>query len=338
MRGSRRASGVAVAAITVLTAPVAMAASGHHVVFSIEPAQIDESSSLVVSSTHPGLVYTANDSGDAATVYVLDDSTGALVGTTSIAGVYPLDIEAMTTGGDGSLIVADIGDNAEDRADVTVYRIDEPGAGTHTVTAESVRLAYATGPHNAEAVVYNDASGRLYIVTKEVAGAHVYRSPPDVFSRRHAVMKSVAPAPAIATDAALLPDGRVAVVRTYFSAYFYTFPGWHEIAERGLPNQRQGESVAVPPDGDALWIGSEGEHSRVLAVSVPSLASPTPPPPTTSAPTTTPSGDGGSTATPDQQTQLLQSRALAVGGAALGLLVLVAVVIAVRWHRHPHID
>jgi hypothetical protein len=345
MRASRRAASAAVAAaIAVLALAPALAAAdpGPNVVFSIQPLEIDESSSLVVSSTHPGLVYTANDSGDSATVYVLDDRTGELVGSTSIEGVDPLDIEAMTLDGSGGLIVADIGDNNAERSHTTVYRIDEPDVGTHTVSAEAVRVTYAKGPRNAEAVLYNPDSGRLYIVSKELSAAHVYRSAPSFFDRQHAVMHAVAPAPAIATDAALLPGGDVAVIRTYFSAYFYTFPGWHELGQRSLPNQRQGESIAALRRPGLLWIGSEGEHSRVIEVKVPDLTPPTTTPPTTATPpTATQSSAGpspGAVRAQNEHREQLKSRAVLIGAGALVLLGLAVAIIAVRWHRHPRVD
>src|SRR5205085_3431861 len=85
--------------------PGAGAVDRTHVVFHIDDGRITESSSLVVSAAHPGLVYTANDSGDGPFVYVLDRN-GGLVGTTTLAGVDPLDIEAMSCGIDGTLVVA----------------------------------------------------------------------------------------------------------------------------------------------------------------------------------------------------------------------------------------
>jgi hypothetical protein len=305
-------------------------------VFRIQPAEIDESSSLVVSQTHNGLVYTANDSGGSATVYVLDADTGQLVGSTSIEGVEPIDIEAMTPGADGSLIVADIGDNDSQRGYVTVYRIDQPGRGTHTVAADAVRLTYSNGPHNAESAVYDADTGRLFIVSKEFVPARVYRSPRDLFSHRQAVMKPVARGPVLATDAALLPTDDVAVIRTYAAAYFYTFPGWRLLGQRTLPNQPQGESVAVPPGGHLLWVGSEGVNSQVLAVTVPRLTRPSGP---TSAPPSTAAGstDDGAAAAENAHRDELKSRAVVVGGGALALLVVVAIIIAVRWHRHPHV-
>jgi DNA-binding beta-propeller fold protein YncE len=334
----RLAAAAAASALVAFALSVGGGASAHtdRLVFRIQPTEIVESSSLVVSQTHDGLVYTANDSGGSATVYVLDAGTGELVGSTSIEGVDPIDIEAMTTGADGSLIVADIGDNDNERAYVTVYRIEQPGRGAHTVTADAVRVTYSNGPHDAESAVYDVDTGRLFIVSKDGLPARVYRSPRDLFSHRQAVMRPVAAAPVLATDAALLPGGDVAVIRTYLAAYFYTFPGWRGLGDRALPSQPLGESLAVPPDGDQLWVGSEGVGSRVLAVAVPDLRRPGQS--TSAPPTTTPgSTDGGAAEAANEHRDELKSRAVLVGGGALALLAVVAVVIAVRWHRHPHV-
>jgi hypothetical protein len=329
--GRRAAALALVAAASISFAAPTAAAARHRVVFAIQPAEIDESSSLVVSTTHPGLVYTANDSGDSATVYALDDK-GALVGSTELAGVSPFDIEAMAAGSDGSLVVADVGDNARDRANTTVYRIDQPDRGTHVVTPDAVSVRLSTGPHDAEGALYDASSGRLFVVTKQLVGARVYRSPADVFSRDRAVMRPMAAAPAVATDATFIHDGSVAVIRGYFTAYFYSYPGWHKLADLALPAERQGESVAAARDGRHLWIGSEGEHSKVLAVSIPRLTTPTPPP---TQPTTAPPTSAGSAASDDADRDARKSRALLVGGVALALLVIVVVVVAVRYHRHP---
>jgi hypothetical protein len=334
MRGSRWLAVALSAGLVALASGGGAQARTDRLVFRIEPSEIDESSSLVVSETDPGLVYTANDSGGSATVYVLDGDTGDLVGSTSLAGIEPVDIEAMTPADKKSLIVADIGDNDDERAYTTVYRIDQPGRGTHAVSADSVQVTYATGPHNAEAAVYDVRTGRLFIVSKQTAGARVFRSPRDLFSHQQVVMKPVAPAPALATDAALLPGRDVAVVRTYFAAYFYAFPSWRPLGARELPPQQQGESVAVPAGGDQIWVGSEGVHSRVLAVPVPDLTrdrTPTSAPPASAGPSATSEAD-------EKHRDQVKSRAVLVGGGALGRLHLVAVLKPVGWNRHPHVD
>jgi hypothetical protein len=298
------------------------------VVFHIQSDQIDESSSLVVSTKHPHLVYTTNDSGDTPTVYVLDSRSGALVGTTTLEGVEAVDVEALASGDDGSLVVADIGDNDAVRDAIDAYRIPQPGRGTASVRPLGVTLTYQGGPRDAEGVLYDADSGRVFVVSKEYAEAHVYRSPPDVFDRPHASVVPVADAPDLATDATFLPGGEVVAIRTYFAVDFYRFPGWEHLATKVLPLQKQGESITAPPGGDELWIGSEGVNSAVLAIPISTSDLEPPTPPTTTAPSQPePSGD-------DEHREQLLNRAVVVGGAAGVLFVLVLVVGIVRYVRH----
>jgi hypothetical protein len=252
------------------------------VVFRIAAPRIDESSSLVHSTVHPGLFYTANDSGDGPVVYVLD-SSGRLVGTTTLQGVDPVDVEAMAAGSDGSLVVGDIGDNAASRPNVQIYRIVQPGAGGTTVLSEKVTLKYADGAHNAEAMVYDADTGRVFVVTKEPFGT-VYASPPDVFSLSTATLRPIAGGPTIATDATFLPGQRAVVVRTYEHAYVYSYPSWRLVTSFPLPPEKQGESITAVGTR-SVWVGSEGADSPVWAVPLPArvtrwAVTPTPPQPT----------------------------------------------------------
>lgn len=267
------------------TASYADPDSTGHRVFTIRSGEMAESSSLVVSTTHPGLAYTANDSGDAATIYVLDTSTGRVVGRTSLGGVEAIDVEALGGGADGSLVVADIGDNNGVRSSVAVYRIAQPGRGSHEVSADSVTLTYVDGPRDAEAVLYDAGSGRIFVISKQTFDASIYATPPAAFDRDRAVLRPVAPAPGGATDATFLPGGELAVVRTYVGAVVYRYPGWEALTSVGLPPQQQGESIAAPPGGRTIWVGSEGLRSDVLAVRLPALSpKPTPSTPPTRSP------------------------------------------------------
>jgi hypothetical protein len=239
------------------------------VLFTIAAPRITESSSLAVSTTYPGLIYTTNDSGDGANVYVLDRS-GALVGTTTLAGVDAVDIEAISAGADGSLVVGDIGDNDVERSSVQVYRIPQPGLGDHTVRPATVSLTYADGPRNAESLVYDAATGRVVIVSKELFG-HVYRTPPNVFSRSTATLTKVANGPMVATDATLLDGGRAVAVRTYHDAVIYHYPSFAFWTNLDLPRQQQGESIAAVPGRGVVYVGSEGVRSAVWSVPLPPL-------------------------------------------------------------------
>jgi len=241
-----------------------------HIAFHINVPWIKESSSLVVSSAHPGLVYTTNDSGDGPYVYVLDQ-LGNLVGTTTLAGVDPIDIEALSGGSDGSLVVADVGDNQAVRGSVDVYRIPQPIAGDHTVTPDKVTLTYADGARDAESVLYDVGSGAVLVVSKEADG-EVYSTPPRVFARSSATLRRIAPAPSGATDASWLPANGSVVVRTYLRAFVYRFPSWKLERVLMLPLMQQGESISrVPGRPGVVWAGTEGVGSPVWEVPLPKL-------------------------------------------------------------------
>ena len=263
--------------LAATSSPYAQAAWTHpgrareaHVIFRIGSPRINESSSLVVSTAHPRLVYTANDSGDGPFVYVLD-LHGRLVGTTTLAGVDPVDVEAMSGGSDGSLVVADIGDNHAVRGSVQIYRIPQPKAGDFTVAPEKVTLTYPDGPHNAESVLYDARTGRVFVVSKEV-DAHVYATRPDVFSSPTATLTRVTGAPTIATDATFLPGDRAVIVRTYDNAVVYRFPSWQMQTSFTLPIEQQGESISAVPGQASVWVGSEGVDSPVWDVPLDKVA------------------------------------------------------------------
>lgn len=270
---ARLAAGAAVFACGAVASAASaddMSPAATHIVFRIDAPEIHESSSLVVSTTHDGLVYTSNDSGDGPRVYALDRA-GRLVGTTTLAGVQAVDFEAMGATRDGSLVIGDIGDNDADRSSVQVYKIPQPRAGDHTVRPEKVTLRYADGARNAESMVYDSAEDAVLIITKELLG-HVYHSPPDVFDRGSATLKRGAAVASYATDASWLPQHGAIVVRGYSAARVYKYPSWRLLRFFDLPAQKQGESIAnVPGRPDVVWAGSEGADSAVWQVALPKL-------------------------------------------------------------------
>ena len=348
MKGPSRRGLMAMAAMGLLggmTLPAAVASpppvsgaadDGHRVLFTIASPLITESSSLAVSTAHPGLVYTTNDSGDSATVYALDASDGRLVGQTTLRGVTPVDIEALGIDR-GALVVGDIGDNDQLRESIVAYRIAQPGRGSAAVQPDAVTLTYRDGARDAESLLYDARTERLFVVSKGLAGARVYRTPPNVFGRGRAALTRDAAAPAIATDATFLSGHRYAVIRTYFSAVVYRFPSWQKVDSFDLPRQEQGESVTSPGGEDVIWIGSELENSEVLEVALPDLDPPAPSPTTSGSdsrrPTTTEivrtDAAGG------QELRTWAVRATQLAGAGL---VVVAFVAAVLYRRHRRAD
>ena len=234
--------------------------------------RIVESSGLAVSRRHPGVVWTHNDSGDEARLFAVG-SDGRTRAVLTLAGAQARDWEALAAGRDDrgrpALFAGDIGDNNGVWPEVAVYRVAEPVVlRDATVPAVRYRLRYADGPHNAEALLADPRSNRLYVATKAESGGGLYRAPARLDPAGVNVLQRVARVPPVVTDGAFLPSGRGFVLRDYQRAHVYTGPG-RRVGSFDLPLQFQGESLTVSADGRSLLVGSEGPGSELWRVPLP---------------------------------------------------------------------
>ena len=223
---------------------------------------IPETSGLAVSRRSPGLLWSHNDSGNAAVLFALD-SGGALRGRVRV----PVstrdweDISAARCPQGDCLYIADIGDNGRDRRQIRIYRVPEPAPGdAETAPPEVFTATYVDGPHNAEALFVVDAE--LFIVTKDRAG-FLYRATLPPSGSRLIFQRAGQLGIAMVTDAETSRDGTSIVVRTPGEVVLFrttdviggTYTPVHRIAIGGL-REPQGEGVAL--DGEMLYLSSEG--------------------------------------------------------------------------------
>jgi hypothetical protein len=223
---------------------------------------IPETSGLAVSRRSPGLLWSHNDSGNAAVLFALD-AGGAVRGRVRV----PVstrdweDISAARCPQGDCLYIADIGDNGRERRQIRIYRVPEPAPGdAETAPPEVFTATYVDGPHNAEALFVVDSD--LFIVTKDRAG-FVYRATMTPSSSRLIFQRAGQLGIAMVTDAETSRDGSFVVVRTPAEVVLFrtadvirgTYTPVHRIAISGL-SEPQGEGVAL--DGELLYLSSEG--------------------------------------------------------------------------------
>ncbi len=327
MRGS--VIGLAVVAPFVVGLVVTPGAPHGSQVMRFEDPAIVEASDLVVRD---GLFVTTNDSGDTGRVFVVDRN-GRTVGVTHWSDA-PTDVEALAPAGPGAVWVGDIGDNLGHRPDVTITRVPV-GRGDRTVRPTSYRLAYPGGARDAETLVRNPRTGRLYIASKHVFGGALYAVPRHLRADRVNPLTRVGRVLPMATDGAFFPGGKHLVVRGYGSATVYAWPSLQPVATFDLPAQRQGEGIAVTADG-SLYLSSEGPRSPVLQIALPdavrramSPASPSPSP----SPSAAPSSAGADPASPTTAAQ--DSTSTDVWPWALGGLVIVGAILVLLRSLRP---
>jgi hypothetical protein len=234
-------------------------------------AEIRESSGVAVSREHAGIFWTHNDSGEPLLYAV--DAQGHTAGRVLVSGASVEDWEDVAlapcpAGGD-CLYVADIGDNADNREFVTVYRIPEPAPGASaSAAATSIRLRYPDGAHDAEAMFV--LNGAIHLVTKgETGPISVFRAPADAgavatLERVREVAPGKVDRPLRITSASARADGRWIALRTLQEAIFYPaddLVGTGAAAPRRMDlralGEKQGEGIGFAPDG-SIYLTSEG--------------------------------------------------------------------------------
>lgn len=318
-------AGLAVAAPFVMGLATTPDSPHATTVLTFQDPAIDEQSALLLQD---GLFVTTNDSGDTGRIFVVDGS-GATVGVTHWSD-HPTDTEALAPGGPGYVWAGDIGDNLGHRPDVTITRVPV-GRGERTVRATSYHLTYPGGATDAETLVRDPVTGRLYIATKNVFGGRLYAVPQQLSATGTNPLRPVGRVLSLATDGAFFPDGRHLVIRDYAVATIYAWPSMEQVATFDLPAEPQGEGIAVGPD-DTLYLSSEGLHAPVLETRVPAAvrtamaATPSRSPSATvsSSPGAQP---GASTPSDDASTREVWPW---VAGGLLALAALVALVLSLR--------
>jgi hypothetical protein len=232
----------------------------------VNDPRIDEASGLARSHRYPGVLYLHNDKASSE-VFAVDQS-----GTRAVLRLdvpMSIDWEDIASTPDGRVWVGDIGDNDENRTSISVVVFEEPDILTsETLPTTTFRLRYPDGPHNAEALLVQPSTDRVFVVSKEAEGAQIYAAPEKLTSTGVNTLRAVSPAPETVTSGDFAPDGRTFVLRNYGRAFYYSRLGAEPVVQR-LPKQEQGEGITFDQDGSHVLLDSEGEGTPILRVPVP---------------------------------------------------------------------
>ncbi|WP_350281141.1 hypothetical protein [Kribbella sp. HUAS MG21] len=248
--------------------------------FSMKDERIQESSGLAKSVKHQGVYWTVNDSGDTGRVFAVD-TTGEVKAVLRF-GAKVNDVEALGIDKAGTLYIADIGDNKENREQIEIYTIPEPDALEDEANVKYHRydFTYPDGAHDAETLLIEPGTGQLYIVTKATKGTGtIYAAPPSPSRQGTNDLTKLAAAPSgVITDGTFLPDGQRVVLRTYADVTTVAWGDTPNAIARGAAPLGQGETVALGPTDGTVVVGSEGANSAVYQVQVPAKAAASTPP------------------------------------------------------------
>lgn len=244
--------------------------------------KLPEVSGVVSSVQSPGLLWMHNDSGDEPRIFGLTPQ-GTVVAEVSLQGAKHIDWEDIARGpgpvkGASYLYIADIGDNAARRSDITIYRVREPLYDTSqryvrtVITTDSVErftLRYPDGARDAEALLVDPRTGEVVIVTKREQRCRVYAITSMPASGASATLSYVSDLPLqLVTGGDVSADGSMIVLKTYLHARL-----WRRSSGKGLAAsingsgtplpympERQGEAICFTSGADGYYTTSECEN------------------------------------------------------------------------------
>lgn len=260
-----------------------------------------EASGLAPSLRRAGAYYINNDSGNTPELHLVD-STGKPLGSVWVDGVPNQDWEACASfkhGGRSWLLIADTGDNDENRAQVMVHVIEEPDPALlkpdrplHVRATRTLRFSYPQGPRDCEAVAACTQDGKIYLVSKRTHPPALYSLPLHADGSEPLIATKLCDLAWLKTTggaSALLPtprgrfshqptaldisqDGRRAVLLTYGEPWYFERKqgqNWEQVlAQPGtrVPGNKlpQAEAACLSADGRYIFVTTEGNGAGLL--------------------------------------------------------------------------
>jgi hypothetical protein len=154
------------------------------------PMEVNETSSLIFLKNK---VWTLNDSGNEAAIYVLDTLTGQVLQKVILENTTNVDWEELCFDNE-YLYVGDFGNNAGMRTDLCIYKVlveNLPDEGNASVTAEKISFSYPdqtsfdfSKTHNFDCEAFISSGDSLYLFTKNRGDSQtkIYRLPKETGS------------------------------------------------------------------------------------------------------------------------------------------------------------
>jgi hypothetical protein len=239
--------------------------------FAITGKKLKEASGISYSNSHEGQLWVEQDSGNPSALYLLK-TDGTVTDSVSITGATNRDWEDVTMGNGPEnaksyLYVGDIGDNDLNHDEYVVYRFVEPAAGVNEVTAfDKIRFVYPDGFHDAEALVVDNNTKDIYIITKRDVKSRIYRLtyPQNTTSVNFAQFVTELGYNGV-VSACLSPLNNELIIKTYTGLYYYGKNNSNllslisEVEPIALDYQveAQGEAVSFAADASGFFTLSE---------------------------------------------------------------------------------
>jgi hypothetical protein len=250
----------------------------------LKSKKLKEVSGLAASINNKGMLWTHNDSGNDAEVYLIDMETN-IRQTYVLAGVDNRDWEDISIGPgpDSSkhyLYVGDIGDNLAVHPNKYIYRFEEPvysaseSGGESKVTIsdfDTIVFSLAGSKHDTEALLVDPKTKDLYVLSKYSHPIYVYQIKyPYATANVNSAVEVASLNLNTITSADFSPEGDEVLIKNYSNVYYWKNNDQMNLAdllkqqpvEVTYEEEPQGEAIAWAADGSGFYTLSEKDKGK----------------------------------------------------------------------------
>jgi hypothetical protein len=237
---------------------------------SLTPGILDEASGIADSKINPGYLWVEQDGGNPNEIALLSHD-GSFLKKITIKSAVNKDWEDMTlangpVAGTNYIYLADVGDNDQVYDQHAIYRFAEPASTVTEVTSsDKISFTYPDGAHDAEALLVDNNTKDIYVITNRDVPARVYKlSYPQSTNAVNQAVFSGTLSFGGATSAASSPDGKEILIKTFDKVYY-----WKKKKEQTVMQLLAETPVTISyqqePQGEAICFKSDNSGFFTLS-------------------------------------------------------------------------
>ena len=235
----------------------------------VDNPEIDEASGLAASINNPGMLWTHNDSGDAARIFLIDQQ-GKCRATVRFINLKNRDWEDIAVGpgpepSTSYIYIGDIGDNFSIHEFKYIYRLIEPQIELEEERVEltvkkidSIKFVLPDGKRDSEALMIDPLTSDIYIFSKREKQVNLYLLPAPQSTQEIITAQFITQLPLTQINSADISSDRSEVLLKNYSHVYY----WHKNRNQQLTDLLKQKPVYLPyitePQGEAITFDREG--------------------------------------------------------------------------------
>ncbi|MBX2842854.1 MAG: hypothetical protein KTR26_13880 [Flammeovirgaceae bacterium] len=247
---------------------------------NIPTPELDEISGLVASELNTNYLWSHNDSGNSASLYLIDNK-GELKGTIELPNLENRDWEDIAIGpgpvsGNDYLYIGNIGDNEGKYEYISIFRCLEPAINPSEIPfskkieeTEEIKIQYPDQARDAETLIVDPINKDIYIISKRDFQVIVFKlSFPYSVTEINTLEKVGTLSFPLATGGDISKDGKEIFIRNYSDAYYWKRNTTQSVEEAlaepafrienyNSDKEPQGEAICFETNNKGFFTSSE---------------------------------------------------------------------------------